>query len=189
MAAVFFLLMAGLGTSMAQARNDCPDGTLAGGTYEDLEISGGGDCYIMNVLVTGDINAWGMDQISMAGSTVNGSITITNSVSAFIYNTVVNGSGITSWRNTNATVVRNTVYSGNIDVSDETGKQQTSANVEENSIYGGLLEVNCLERATVRNNLVRDGFIACINNDHLDSFNNDARGNGSSVNCHNGIGD
>lgn len=187
-AAAFFLLMAGPEISMAQPPNDCPDGSLAGGAYTDIVINGG-DCYIMNVLVTGDVTAENMDQISIVSSTVNGSISFTNSTSAFVYGNVVNGPGITAWRNTHSTVVRNTVNNGDIIVNDQECKQQTSAIAEENEIYGGTLRVNCNETATVRNNLVRDGDIICRDNDRLDSFDNDAGGAGSKVNCSGSIGD
>jgi hypothetical protein len=188
-ATVFFILMAGPGTSMAQVRNDCPDGALAGGVYSNLVIKGGGDCYIMNVLVTGDVTAENMDQISIVSSTVNGSILFTGSKSAFVYGNVVNGPGITAWRNTFSTVVRNTVNNGDIIVNDQECRQQTSAIAEENEIYAGTLRVNCNETASVRNNLVRDGDIICRDNDRLDSFDNDARGAGSKVNCSGNIGD
>ena len=188
-AAACCLLMVGPGTLMAQARNDCPDGALAGGVYSDLVIKGGGDCYIMNVLVTGDVTAESMDQISIVSSTVNGSISFTSSVSAFVYGNVVNGPSITNWRNTNSTVVSNTVNNGDISVNDQECKQQTSAIVEENEIFGGTLRVNCHETATVRNNVVRDGDIICRDNDRLDSFDNDARGAGGEVKCSGGIGD
>ncbi|MEH6592371.1 MAG: hypothetical protein V7746_19050 [Halioglobus sp.] len=188
-AAVSFLLMAGPGTSMAEDRNDCPDGALAGGVYKDLVIKGGGDCYIMNVLVTGDITAKNMDQISIVSSTVNGSISFTSSNSAFVYNNVVNGDTITTWGNASSTVARNTVNSGNIAVNDVECSQRQSAIAEENVIYGGSLRVNCNETATVRNNTVRDGTISCRDNDRLDSLDNDARGTNSEVKCSNGIGD
>ena len=189
-AAAFCLLMVGPGTSMAQVRNDCPDGALAGGVYSNLVIKGGGDCYIMNVLVTGDVTAESMDQISIVSSTVNGSISFTSNVSAFVYGNVVSGPSITTWRNTNSTVARNTVNNGDISVNDQECKRQTSAFVEENRIYGGTLRVNCHETATVRNNTVRDGDIICRDNDRLDSFDNDARGLGGEVKCSGGsIGD
>ncbi|MEH6586169.1 MAG: hypothetical protein V7720_06405 [Halioglobus sp.] len=188
-AVAFCLLVAGPGTSMAQGRNDCPDGALAGGTYSNLVIKGGGDCYIMNVLVTGDVTAQNMDQISIVSSTVNGSISFTNSISAFVYNNVVSGPSITTLRNTNSTVARNTVNSGDISVNDQECKQQTSAIVEENEIFGGTLRVNCNKTATVRNNVVRDGNIICRDNDRLDSFDNDARGAGGKVKCSGSIGD
>jgi hypothetical protein len=187
-AAAFFLLMAGPEISMAQPPNDCPDGSLAGGVYTDIVINGG-DCYIMKVLVTGDVTAENMDQISIVSSTVNGSILFTGSKSAFVYGNVVNGPGITAWRNTFSTVVRNTVNNGDIIVNDQECRQQTSAIAEENEIYAGTLRVNCNETASVRNNLVRDGDIICRDNDRLDSFDNDARGAGSKVNCSGNIGD
>ncbi|MEH6568561.1 MAG: hypothetical protein V7709_05770 [Halioglobus sp.] len=181
--AVFFLLTPGLGTSMAEASDDCPDGTLAGGVYTDLVIDGGGDCYIMNVLVTGSITAKNMDQISIVSSTVNGSITFTNSNSAFVFNNVVNGDIIKTFGNAFSTVARNTVNNGNIAVNDKNCLQRQSAIAEGNDVYGGSLRVNCNETATVRNNTVHDGSITCKNNDRLDTLDNDARGKGSEVNC------
>jgi hypothetical protein len=187
-AAAFFLLMAGPEISMAQPPNDCPDGSLAGGVYTDIVINGG-DCYIMKVLVTGDVTADNMDQISIVSSTVNGSISFTGSNSAFVFGNVVNGDAITTWRNVSSTVVRNTVNNGDITVNDATCVQNQHAVAEANEIYGGTLRVNCNETATVRNNLVRDGDIICRDNDRLDSFDNDARGAGSKVNCSGSIGD
>jgi len=53
---IAFLVCSLLGTSdTAVARNDCPDGSLVGGTYDEIVIDEFVSCSILGVLVSGNV--------------------------------------------------------------------------------------------------------------------------------------
>lgn len=178
-AAIVCLLVGTSGAAMA--RNDCPDGTLTGGVYDEIVINEFASCYIVGVVVNGDVQVRDADQFTMMGSIVNGNIRVTNTVSAALWDNQVNEGNLVTRANTFSTVLRNVVTGGNIRVIDDEGDDAQEAAVVQNLIFVGNLRVNGNEKADVKENKVTDGDITCRNNDRLDSKDNDAFG--GKVNC------
>ena len=177
--AIVCLLVGASGAAMA--RNDCPDGSITGGVFDDIVIDQFVSCYIVGVVVNGDVRVRDADQFTMMGSIVNGNIRVTNTVSAALWDNQVNEGNIVTRANTFSTVLRNIVTGGNIRVIDDGGDDAQEAAVVQNLIFVGNLRVNGNEKADVKENKVTDGDITCRNNDRLDSKDNDAFG--GKVNC------
>jgi len=166
-------------SSAAMARNDCPEGSIVGGTYEEIVINQFVSCYVVGVVVNGDVRVSNADQFTMMGSLVNGSVRVTNTVSAALAGNQVNDGNLVTRDNTFSTVLRNIVHGGTIRVIDDS--ERAEAQVLQNLIFTGNLRVNGHEKADVKENKVTDGDITCKNNDRLDSKDNDAFG--GKVNC------
>ena len=177
-AAIVCLLVGASGAAMA--RNDCPDGSLVGGTYEEIVINEGFEsCKIVGVYVTGSVRVDGADQFTMTSSLVNGNVRVINTLSAALLGNQLDGGNLVVRDNTFSTVLRNIVHGGTIRVIDNSGRLETQ--VLQNLIFNGNLRVNGHEKADVKENKVKDGDITCKNNDRLDSKDNDAIG--GTVNC------
>ena len=179
-AAIVCLLVGVSGAAMA--RNDCPDGTLVGGTYDEIEIDEFENCSLVGVLVTGNVLIEGADNISMMGCTVTGELRVTNTVFAFLIRNQVFGGNVEVIGNGSSAVLNNVVNGGSMLVNDDfPAKQEQEVEVTGNEIINGNLRVYGNNRASVNDNMVRRGDITCENNDHLDSFGNNTIG--GSENC------
>ena len=168
-------------SSAAMARNDCPEGSIVGGTYEEIVINEFVSCYVVGVVVNGDVRVSNADQFTMMGSLVNGSVRVTNTVSAALADNQVNEGNLVTRGGRYSTVLRNVVTGGNIRVISDGTDDAQEATVVQNLIFVGNLRVNGNEKADVKENKVTDGDITCKNNDRLDSKDNDAFG--GKVNC------
>ena len=166
-------------SSAAMARNDCPDGSITGGTFEEIVINEFESCKVVGVYVTERVIVNGADQFTMIGSLVNGNVRVINTKSAALLDNHVDGGNLVARDNTFSTVLRNIVLGGTIRVIDDSGELE--AQVLQNLIFNGNLRVNGHERADVKENKVTDGDITCSDNDRLDSKDNDAIG--GRVNC------
>lgn len=178
-AAIVCLLVGASGAAMA--RNDCPDGSITGGTYDEIVINEFVSCSIVGVYVTGRVLVKNADQFTMMGSLVEGNVRVINTKSAALVDNQVVGGNLVARGNLFSTVLRNVVLGGNIRVNDDTCDQQQEVSVLQNLVSGGSLQVNCNETADVKDNKVTDGNITCRDNDRLDSKDNDAIG--GRVNC------
>ena len=176
--AIVCLLVGASGAAMA--RNDCPDGSITGGTYDVIVINEFVSCSIVGVYVTGRVLVRNADQFTMIGSLVNGNVRVINAVSAALVDNQVNGN-LVARGNRFSSVLRNIVLDGNIRVNDDSCEQEQVVSVLQNLVSGGSLQVNCNEKADVKDNKVTDGDITCRDNDRLDSKDNDAFG--GRVNC------
>ena len=170
-AAIVCLLVGASGAAMA--RNDCPDGSLVGGTYEEIVINEGFEsCKIVGVYVTRRVLVDGADQFTMIGSVVDGNVRVVNTASAALLDNQADGGNLVAIDNTFSIVLRNIVLDGTIRVIDNTEEKQTQ--VLQNLIFNGNLRVNGHKKADVIENKVKNGDITCKNNDRLDSKDNDA---------------
>ena len=177
-------LLVGAATG-AMARNDCPNGTLVGGTFATIIIDEFKSCAVVGVTVSGPVVVTNADLFTMIGSDISGGIEIKSTVSAAIVNNVVTGNINTSG-NRYSTVVQNEVNGGWILVNDIVAQQQIAV-VMENLVYRGGLQVTYNETADVKKNTVRGGSIWCLQNDRLDSFFNSAVW--GTVTCKSNVGD
>jgi hypothetical protein len=178
--AIVCLLVGASGAAMA--RNDCgPDGTLTGGVYDEIVINEHVSCYVLGVVVLGDVRVRNADQFTMMGSIVNGNLGVTNTVSAALADNHVNEGNIVTRDNRFSTILRNVVSGGNIRVIGDGTDDAQEAAVVQNLIFVGNLGVHGNEKADVKENKVTEGDITCRNNDRLDSKDNDAFG--GRVNC------
>ena len=168
-------------SSAAMARNDCPDGSITGGTYDEIVINEFVSCSIVGVYVTGRVLVRDADQFTMMGSLVEGNVRVINTVSAALVDNQVVGGNLVARGNAFSSVLRNVVPGGSIRVNDETCKREQEVSVLQNLVSGGSLQVNCNETADVKDNKVTNGNITCRDNDRLDSKDNDAIG--GRVNC------
>lgn len=174
-------LLAGA-SGAVMARNDCPDGTISGGVFDEIVINEYVECSIVGVIVTGRVLVTDANQFTMLNSKVDGNLRVFNTVSAaLIENHVTNGGNLVAKGNAFSTVLKNFVVGGSIKVNDDTCQQQQEVLVAGNLVLEGNLRVNCNEKATVRENSVTNGNITCRDNDRLDSIRNDAFG--GKVNC------
>lgn len=179
-ATIVCLLVGASGAAMA--RNDCPTGSLAGGTFDEIVITDFVDCSVVGVHVTGRVLVRDADHFTMKGSLVNGDVRVINTVSAVLVGNQVDGGNLVTRANTYSTVVRNVVVGGgSIRVIDDIGAQRQQVSVLQNLVLEGNLRVNWNEEADVSENKVRNGDITCRDNDRLDSKDNDAIG--GRVNC------
>jgi hypothetical protein len=143
-AAIVCLLVGVSGAAMA--RNDCPDGFLTGGVYDEIVINQFKSCYVVGVVVIGDVRVRGADQFTMMGSIVNGNVRVTNTVSAALADNQVNEGNIVTRDNTFSTVLRNVVSGGNIRVIGDGTRDAQETAVLQNLIFVGNLgiqRVNC----------------------------------------------
>ena len=168
-------LLAGL-SGAATARNDCPDGTITGGTFNAIVIDEFVDCTILGVIVTGRVEVTGADQFTMLNSKIDGNLRVFNTVSAAVWGNSIQNGNIVAKGNAFSTVLKNYVDGGNIHVNDDECIQRQEVLVAQNQIFGGNLWVNCNNKADVKENSVTDGNITCRDNDLLDSTRNDAYG-------------
>ena len=176
-ATIVCLLVGASGAAMA--RNDCPDGSIVGGTYDEIVITDFVSCKVVGVYVTERVIVNGADQFTMIGSVVDGNVRVVNTASAVLLDNQVDGGNLVARNNTFSIVLRNIVLDGTIRVIDPSGRLETQ--VLQNLILTGNLRVNGHEKADVKENKVTDGDITCQNNDRLDSKDNDAIG--GKVNC------
>ena len=170
-------------SSAAMAGNDCPEGSIAGGTFDEIVITDFVDCSVVGVHVTGRILVKGANHFTMMGSLVDGNVRVINTVSAVLVDNQVEGNLVTR-SNTFSAVLRNVVINGgSIRVNDTLNgcAQISKVSVLQNLVSGGKLRVNCNEEADVKDNKVTNGDITCRDNDRLDSKDNDAIG--GKVNC------
>jgi hypothetical protein len=172
--AIVGLLVGASGTAMA--RNDCPDGTIHGGTWEEIVIDEFQSCKIVGAIVNGDILIFNADQIILLNNGVTGHIVVSNVVSAAIIDNSVANGDLVARGNRFSTVVRNIVTGGNIRVRDDFCAQQQVATVVQNLVFVGNMRVDCNDKADVKDNKVTNGDITCSDNDRLDSTGNDAFG-------------
>ena len=173
-AAIVCLLVGASGAAMA--RNDCPDGSLAGGTLDEIVIDEFVSCSVVGVVVTGRVLIKDADQFTMKGSLVEGNFRVINVVSAnLVDNQVVNGN-LVAKGNGVSFVAKNIVTGGTIRVNDDTCDQEQDVAVLLNLVFNGNLRVNCNDKADVKENKVTNGDITCSDNDNLDSIDNDAFG-------------
>ena len=165
----------------AMARNDCPGGSIAGGTFDEIVITDFVDCSVVGVHVTGRVLVDTAGNFSMIGSLVeNGDVRVKNSVSAILVDNQVKNGRIVARGNTESFVIRNVVFGDSIRVVDDVSggefEEQQVATVLQNLVFGGNLSVLGNEKADVKENKVRDGNIICRANDRLDSKDNNAFG-------------
>ena len=168
-------------SSAAMARNDCPGGSIAGGTFDEIVITDFVDCSVVGVHVTGRVLDDTAGNFSMIGSLVeNGDVRVKNSVSAILVDNQVKNGRIVARGNTESFVIRNVVFGDSIRVVDDVSggefEEQQVATVLQNLVFGGNLSVLGNEKADVKENKVRDGNIICRANDRLDSKDNNAFG-------------
>jgi len=168
-------------SSAAMARNDCPGGSIAGGTFDEIVITDFVDCSVVGVHVTGRVLVDTAGNFSMIGSLVeNGDVRVKNSVSAILVDNQVKNGRIVARGNTESFVIRNVVFGDSIRVVDDVSggefREQQVATVLQNLVFGGNLSVLGNEKADVKENKVRDGNIICRANDRLDSKDNNAFG-------------
>ena len=165
-------------SSAAMARNDCPEGNISGGTFDDIVITEFVDCSIVGVIVTGRVLVKGADQFTMLSSKVDGNLRVVNTVSAaLVGNLVENGGNLVAKGNVFSTVLKNSVVGGgSILVNDDACAQQQEVLVAGNLVFDGNLRVDCNNKASVRENSVTNGDLTCRDNDRLDSIDNDAFG-------------
>jgi hypothetical protein len=168
-------------SSAAMARNDCPGGSIAGGTFDEIVITDFVDCSVVGVHVTGRVLVDTAGNFSMIGSLVeNGDVRVKNSVSAILVDNQVKNGRIVARGNTESFVIRNVVFGDSIRVVDDVSggefEEQQVATVLQNLVFGGNLSVLGNEKADVKENKVRDGNIICRENDRLDSKDNNAFG-------------
>jgi len=168
-------------SSAAMARNDCPGGSIAGGTFDEIVITDFVDCSVVGVHVTGRVLVDTAGNFSMIGSLVeNGDVRVKNSVSAILVDNQVKNGRIVARGNTESFVIRNVVFGDSIRVVDDVSggefEEQQVATVLQNLVFGGNLSVLGNEKADVKENKVRDGNIICRANDRLDSKDNNAFG-------------
>ena len=168
-------------SSAAMARNDCPGGSIAGGTFDEIVITDFVDCSVVGVHVTGRVLVDTAGNFSMIGSLVeNGDVRVKNSVSAILVDNQVKNGRIVARGNTESFVIRNVVFGDSIRVVDDVSgggfEEQQIATVLQNLVFGGNLSVLGNEKADVKENKVRDGNIICRANDRLDSKDNNAFG-------------
>ena len=172
-------------SSAAMARNDCPEGSIVGGTYEEIVINQFVSCYVVGVVVTGRVIVRNAEHFTMMGSLVDGNVRVINTVSAILADNTVDGGNLVARGNTESYVLRNIVFGGNIRVIDDVSggefEQKQVVAVLQNLILSGDLRVNGNEMADVKENKVTEGDITCRDNDRLDSKDNDAIG--GRVNC------
>jgi len=160
-------------SSAAMARNDCPDGYLVGGTFEEIKIDEENvSCEILGVNVTGSVVVKGAGHITIKGSLINGNLRVIGAANAFIVDNQVEGNKLVSKNNTISTVLRNVVRSGSIKVVDSRCDQTDQVEVIQNLVFGGSLSVECTQRAAVIENNVKDGSIECSDNETLISRDN-----------------
>jgi hypothetical protein len=175
-------------SNAADARNDCPDGTLIGGIYDEIVISSFQSCTILGVTVLAGVQIEDANEITIMNSQLQESVTISNTENADILgNVVVVGNiettgnarvtimenllqigSIESTGNDDISVMQNAVNQGSIQVQDDVGLRQQNALVMYNTVLGGGLTVN-----DNKNGL---GNITCNNNIRLDSSLNEAKG-------------
>lgn len=185
-AAIVCLLVGASGTAMAQLlRNDCPDGSLVGGTFDEIVIRDFVNCRVVGVYVTGRVLVDTADNFTMIGSLVEGNVRVINTVNAALVDNTVNGGRLVAKGNLTSTVLRNIVVGGTIVVSDDTCEQEQDVLVAQNLIFTGNLRGNCNEKADVKDNKVTNGSITCRENDRLDSIGNVALD--GTVNCRRNI--
>ena len=170
-----------LGTSgAAMARNDCPDGSLVGGTYATIVIDEFVSCEVLGALVLGKVLVTDANQFTMMSSLVKGDAQVSNSVAATFLDNHVSGGNLVLTGNRFSASVRNVVVGGDIRLIDDvTGgefEQSQDVTVMQNLIYSGNLQVHGNNKAEVDENSVRGGDITCLKNDKLDSHDNDTLG-------------
>ena len=171
-------------SSAAMARNDCPSGTITGGFHQSIVINEFASCDIVGVVVgSGGVTVRNADTVSMSSSLSRGPVRFINNVSAILVNNQVVDNPLLTIGGAFSTVVGNFVTGGDIRVNDDVCAQQQVVAVLRNEISDGNLQVNCNEKADVKNNTVTNGDITCRDNDRLDSQDNDAVGIGNRVNC------
>jgi hypothetical protein len=177
-AAIVCLLVGASGAAMA--RNDCPDGSIIGGVYDEIVITEFVECVVLGVLVNERVIVKDADDFTMTNSIVNGNLRVINTVGTALVNNQVFGNLVTKGGSFSI-VLRNIVNGGSIRVNDDSCEQFQEVKVEENLVYTGNLRVNCNKKADVRNNSVRGGNITCRDNALLDSRDNDSVG--GTTNC------
>ena len=158
------------------SRNDCPDGSLVGGAFEELVIDEFVSCSILGVLVTGNVQVTNASQFIMMSNLVHGDVQVSNSVAATVLDNHVSGGNLLLTGNRFSSSVRNVVVNGDIRVIDDvTGgefDQKQEAIVQQNLIYTGSIQVHGNNKADVNENGLRGGDITCLKNDRLDSHDN-----------------
>ena len=163
----------------AMARNDCPEGAITGGVFDEIVITEFESCTIVGVVVTERIRVVRADEIIVANSSVRGGLRVLNTRTVTLVGNIVSGGNLVAKGNLNASVANNVVDGGSIVVSDDIEggvfEQDQIAIVQGNAVTNGNLRVNGNERAEVKSNATTDGDITCTANDHLDSHDNDAR--------------
>ena len=164
-----------VGTSgAAMARNDCPDGELVGGTYEEIVINQQGvSCTILGVYVDSDIKIRNVNGITIKGSVADNLVVADSGTVNIVENQIA--SGLVSRNNVLSNVVRNIVYpTGALKVVRSCVEDDRIFEVEvvQNLVFGGKLTVNCQDRAVVVDNIVKNGSIQCNDNLELVSRGN-----------------
>jgi hypothetical protein len=174
------ILLAGVGlfnTNSAMARNDCPDGTLTGGNYDEIVIDTFTNCSLLSVVIRGNVQITGADNIEIIACSVSGELEVSNSLSASLVTNQVLGGDVVVYNNRESTVINNVVNDGSMLAYDDfPSAERQIVEVRGNIIINGSLGVNGNETAIVRDNNTRNGDITCENNDHLDSWRNNAFG-------------
>ena len=162
-------------SSAAMARNDCPDGILVGGEYEEIVINEFVSCTILGAYVKSGVLVRGAGEFIIKDSYVeSGGIRVIDTGEVYIEDNIVESDRIVARDNSQAYVLRNVIRGGEIRVVDSTcdpaiGRQ---AEVIQNLVFGGKMTVNCQDRAAVVENIVKDGSIACSDNETLISRGN-----------------
>jgi hypothetical protein len=178
--AIVCLLVGASGAAMA--RNDCPDGSITGGTYDEIVINEDVSCSVVGVYVTGRVLVRDADHFTMMGSLVNnGNVRVINTETAILVDNQVDNGNLVTRDNAFSSVLRNVVSDGNIRVIGDGGNDAPEVLVLQNLVFNGNLRVDGNDKADVKENKVRNGDITCRENDKLDSIDNDAIG--GRVNC------
>jgi hypothetical protein len=163
-------------SSAAMARNDCPDGSIVGGTIDSIIINEpSASCTILGVYVTGDENGRGIvvrdgGLITIKDSIVEGRLAVITSNSVLIEDNEVSDNIVVRDNNGFTLVLRNVVRNGQIRVNNQDLEGQR-VEVIENLIFGGNLSVNGNSSTAVIENRT-DGNITCSDNEELISRNN-----------------
>jgi hypothetical protein len=173
-------------SSAAMARNDCPDGFLVGGEYEEIIINENVSCTILGVYVRQGITARNVNDITIKDSFIEGSLRVIGAGTVQIEDNWLAAPGGLNVRLVVANlgvahVVRNVARIGQIVVVDRVcdSSANNTAEVIQNVAFGGNVKVKCNDSASVLGNYAKDGSIVCNNNVSLI-----ARGNYTEkVNC------
>jgi hypothetical protein len=158
------------------ARNDCPDGILVGGEYEEIVINDGGSCTILGAYVVSGVLVRGGGEFVIKDSYVeSGGIRVIDTGNVYIEDNIVEADNIVARDNIQAYVLRNVIRNGGqIRVVDRNceSEDDDQAEVIQNLVFGGGMTVKCHDRAAVVENIVTDGTITCSDNETLISRGN-----------------
>ena len=165
-------------SSNAMARNDCPTGSIVGGSFDEIIINEFVDCSILGVDVSGNVIVRNAGQFTIKSSLVNGNLRVLDGQTADISDVNVKDGNLVTRGIISSTVLSNVVTNGNmiVDGDDDECGQTGEAIIMQNLVFNGNMRVRCNKQADVKDNKVTNGNIRCKKNSRLDSIKNDVFG-------------